>query len=80
METKLSQMEALWNAGDYRGALKMAATWDRLGQHGIPIRRGWAAAQNPKFYRQLKQDPEHLYRTGIYALAERFGLKLPEGY
>jgi len=77
MPTKLEQLKKLWDAGDYRNALKLAATWPRLGEHKKAIQQGWAAAWNPGFYHQMGKDPAALYRDGLGALAERYDLTLP---
>lgn len=74
MKTALEKLKDLWAKGDYWGALKMAAAWPRLGEHGDAIKQGWAAVSNPSFYRQLGKDPDVLYRKGLAALAERYGL------
>jgi hypothetical protein len=72
METKLAQLRALMAAGDWPGALRMAARFQRLGQHKADIERGWAALQRPEFYRELGRDPEALVAAGIRALQERY--------
>lgn len=75
MPTKLDAMKKLWNAGDHRGALKLAASWHRLGEHRNAIKGGWAAKWNPGFYRQLGKDPVVMYEAGLAALVERYELK-----
>jgi len=74
METALDRLKALWAAGEYRKALKMAASWPRLGAHDKAIRDGWSAATNPDFYRQIKRDPAALVAAGLAAIAERYDL------
>ncbi len=59
-------------AGDERTALRIAAAFPHLGAHREAITRGWAALQNPGFYRQLGQDPEALTTAGIAACRERY--------
>ena len=59
-------------AGDWYGALSMAAKFPRLGEHDEPIRLGWSAASNPGFYRQIRKDPDALVAKGIQALRERY--------
>lgn len=78
MKTKLKQMQELWEAGDYRGALKMAAGWPQLGEHKAAIQSGWAATWNPAFYRQLGRDPVALYEAGLAAMAQRYNLEPPK--
>jgi len=79
MHTKLAQMKIMWAAGDYRGALKLAASWPQLGTHKEAITRGWAAVSNPKFYMELGQNPAALYKAGLVAVAERYTLEAPKG-
>ena len=78
METALDRLKALWADGEYRKAIKLAASWPRLGEHKAAIERGWAAASNPAFYRQLRKDPVALYHKGLVAVAARYHLPLPE--
>jgi len=77
MKTALQKLKDLWADRQYRQALKLAATWPRLGKHRDAIRGGWAAATNPVFYRQLGKDPDGMYTAGVLAVAERYGLPLP---
>ena len=78
METALERLRALWAEKNYHKALKLAASWPRLGGHARQIRQGWAAISNPDFYRQLGRDPEALYSDGLAAVAEQFGLQTVE--
>lgn len=78
METKLRKLEALWAQKDYRSALKLAAGWPRLGYHKDTITQAWAATSNRKFYEQLGHNPDDLYRRGLRAISERYGLPKPE--
>ena len=75
--TALQKLKDLWVAGEFRRALKLAASWPRLGNHKTPIERGWAAISNPSFYRQLGKNPYALYHTGLRAVADRYNLPLP---
>lgn len=75
METAIAGLKKLWAAGEYRRALKLAASWPRLGPHKAAIQQGWAAAYNPGFYQQLGRDPAVLYAMGLMAVAERYGLE-----
>ena len=78
METKLDKLKKMWTAGEYRGALKLASSWPRLGAHEGKIRQGWAAATNESIYRQMGKDPVALYRAALAAVAERYELPLPK--
>lgn len=59
-------------SGDWGKALKLAASWPRLGEHKKAIEQGWAAYSNPSFYRQLGKDPEGLIVAGVNALRLRY--------
>lgn len=72
METKLSKLKKLFEAGDHIGALRIAAKFPQLGEQKVAITRAWAAVQNPGFYRQLDMDPEVVIQIGINALKRRY--------
>lgn len=59
-------------AEDWRGALRIAARFPRLGEHGEAIRLGWSALTNAGFYRQIGKDPDAMVQDGILALRERY--------
>lgn len=80
MQSALTKLKKLWAAGEYRKALKLAASWPKLGKHTDRIIAGWAATGNPDFYRQLGKDPDELYRLGVDAVAERYGLGAAKEY
>ena len=68
------KLRQLWEAGEYRKALKLAASWPRLGEHTDAIRAGWAATSNPAFYYQIDKDPDVAYAAGLAAVAARYNL------
>lgn len=76
METKLSKLLAYMEAEDWRAALKLAASFGRLGEHEVRIRKGWEACARPDFQRQIGRDPEAIVADGIEALKERYGKAL----
>lgn len=51
-------------------ALAHAAKITCLGTYRDAIQKGWAATQQPSFYRQLGQDPAALQREGIAAMRQ----------
>lgn len=53
MATKLAQLTAHAEAGDWRGALRIAARFADLGAHRVEIARAHEAFVHPAFYRQL---------------------------
>ena len=72
MTTKIEQLRAYMRQGDYRRALRLAAGWPRLGDAKEAIQRGWAAMNNPGFYREIGKDPEELVRLGIDAIRSKY--------
>ena len=74
MQTKLSRIREAAAAGDWPGALRIAAKFADLGENRAAIIRAHEAHANARFYRGLGKDPEALIAAGIDALKERFGL------
>jgi hypothetical protein len=72
MESKLSRARALLAAGDEVGALRIVARFPRLGAEKEVITRGWAAQQNPDFYRALGFDPDELVRAAVAAIRQKY--------
>ena len=72
METKLSKLRTAMAANDWHAALRIAARFQRLGEHTEPITRAWAAMTNRAFYEQLGHDPDSLVSAGIAALKSRY--------
>ena len=71
-EKALGRIRALMNAGDWKGALKLAASWHDLGEDKDAIESAVAAKGNPRFYVALGKDPDALYEAGIAALKKRY--------
>lgn len=59
-------------AGDWRAALKLAASWPQLGEHREAIQRGWEAYARPDFQLQLGRNPTQLIAEGKAALVARY--------
>jgi hypothetical protein len=74
LPTAINKLRALWEAGSYRKALRLAASWPRLGEQKDAIQKGWAAASNKTFYAELGYNPAALERAGLDAVAARYGL------
>jgi hypothetical protein len=74
METKLSKLKAAFAAGDFIGALRIAAKFPQLGAEKVAITTAWAAHQSPDFYREIGKDPTELIAAGIEALRARYDL------
>jgi len=74
METKLSKLKSAWKSGDKFGALRIASTFGRLGDHEKAIMTGWNAANNPGFYKQIGKNPDELLQKAYDALIEKYKL------
>lgn len=75
MQTKISQLLQYMAERNYRAAVKLAASWPRLGEHKATIERAWAAYTHPEFYRSLGQDPEKMIQDGLDSIRERYGIE-----
>jgi len=74
MKCKTDRIRAAWAAGDRIGALRIAARFfDRSFETRI-FKRGMAAYNNPRFYRQLGNDPGQIVAGALNVLAKRFSL------
>lgn len=71
----INELQGLWDVGEYRKALKLAAGWPRLGKHRDAIQAGWAAISNPSVYREMGKDPDTMYAEALAAIAERYDLE-----
>ena len=72
--TKLSQLRAAYQAGDYVGALRIAARFPNLGEDRNAILTAWGAIQNPCMYAQMGRDVDALIAAGREALIQRYEL------
>lgn len=74
METKLSKVKAAAAAGDWQGALRIAARFQDLGAHSADIKRAHEAGHSPRFYKSLGKDPDALFAAWIAALKARYDI------
>lgn len=72
---KLVLLRAGWARGDFMGALRIASRFGGRSPKTLLFKRGWDAASNAAFFRQLKRDPEAIRDEPLDALARKF--KLP---
>jgi hypothetical protein len=72
MQTKVQQLRRYMADGDYRAALRLAASWPQLGEHRDAITCGWAAMSHPAFYEAIGKDPSVLVAHGLDAIRSRF--------
>ena len=68
MKTAKQKAKDLTEAGDTVGAMRIVSKWHELGVHKEAITRGWAARNNPDFYRQIGKDPDALWERGLIAM------------
>jgi hypothetical protein len=71
-DTKLSQIRKAMAADDWETAFRLAARFQRLGEHAVAIRRAADASLRADFYRQLGYDVDQVRAEGIAALKQRF--------
>ncbi|HEX3163872.1 MAG TPA: hypothetical protein VHQ92_14945 [Pseudolabrys sp.] len=71
---KIDMLRASWAAGDTLGALRIASRFFDSSPETLLFKRGWDAAQNADFYRQLGRDPEAIKAEALAALARKFRL------
>lgn len=71
-KSKIAILRASMAAGDWTSALRLAASFPRLGVQKEAITRGWNAIQHPAFYLEIGQDPNRLVEEAIGALQERY--------
>jgi hypothetical protein len=72
MQTKLSQVLAAMDSGDWRKAFSIASKFGDLGTQKEAITRAQSAINNPSFYRQIGRDPDEAIKAGGAAMRERF--------
>lgn len=73
MQTKLSKLVAMMNAGEWDAAIRFAAKFPDLGAEKAHITRAKDAILNPRFYEQLGRNVPELIAEGRAALLRRYG-------
>ena len=71
--TKLSEVKKCLAQNDLQGALRIAAKFQKLGEHKAQIVRAHEAFVRPAFYKQLGKNIEETKEAGRLALIARFG-------
>lgn len=74
METKLSKLKQKYQAGDVRGAIRIAAKFPDLGDDRDAILQAHESYHSPDFYRQIGKNPDALIQAGKAALENRYDL------
>jgi len=70
---KIEQLRAFMSAGDWRSAIKLAASFPQLGEEKAAISRAWEAIARPEFQRAIGKDPDALISAGVESLRRRYG-------
>lgn len=73
-ESKLSKLKAAASAGDWAGAISIAAKFPDLGAEKAAITRAHGCITNPRFFAQLGIDCAAAVEAGRQALCSRYGL------
>jgi len=58
--------------GEWAAALRLAASFPRLGEHRDAIQRGWQATVRPEWSAQMGRDASQDVEAGIEALKARY--------
>ena len=75
-ERKIDTLTRHMKAEDWRQALRLAASFPRLGEHKAAIVRAHEVLAHPGFYAQLGRDEDQILRDGIAALRSRYASRL----
>jgi hypothetical protein len=74
MDTKLAKLKECAAAGNWHGALRMAARFPQLGAERAAILDAHTAATNPRWTIGLGRNVEKDIAAGISALRQRYGI------
>lgn len=72
MQTKLSQVKAAYESGNFKKAIQIAAKFHDLGQERAAILDAHIALTNPRWTIQLNKNIDATIDAGIKALALRY--------
>lgn len=70
--TKIALLRAMMTSGDWRSAIKLAASFGRLGEDRKAITRAWEAYARPAFMASIGRDVQSTIDNGIAALMRRY--------
>lgn len=73
MQTKLSKLTAMWEAGDYDGALALASSFPQLGAAKGAVKRERAMRQSPAAYEGMGYNYPAVRAAALAAIATRYG-------
>jgi len=75
-EKKIDALRAYVRSGDWPRALRLAASFPRLGEERAAIVRAHEVLAHPGFYSQLGLDETGILDAGIAALRSRYASRL----
>lgn len=75
-EKKINILLGHMRREDWASALRLAASFPRLGKHKAAIVRAHEVLAHPGFYAQLGFDEDRVLEKGIAALRERYRARL----
>lgn len=70
--TKLSKIKEAMENNNWDIALKIAGSFNRLGEHEEVIKRAADSLLNPNFYKQMGYDLDLIKEEGVRALKARY--------
>jgi len=71
-DTKLAEIRLAMESNDWETAIKIAASFVRLGKHKVAIARAAEVINRPEIYIQMGYDVDAVIDKGIIALKQRF--------
>lgn len=74
MKTKIDRLREMTAQGDWDEAIKLAASFPRLGDQRKAITQAREAISRPEFQRQLGRDPAQLIEAGIQSMRAKWSL------
>ena len=75
-EKKIDALLVYMRSGDWPRALRLAASFPRLGEEKAAIVRAHEVLAHPGFYAQLGLDETHILDEGVAALRSRYASRL----
>jgi hypothetical protein len=75
MKSKAQQIHEEFGAGNQIGALRIAARFFDRSVDTMIFKRGMDAYNNPRFYRQLGKQPDHVVTQALKTLLQRVSQK-----
>lgn len=74
MRKKIDMLREYAENGDWHSAIRLAASFPRLGDQKKDIMQAKEALSRPAFQKQLGRDPSRLIDKGVLAMKEKWSL------